>query len=86
MKFRLELATQARKQLDKLQSEDRARLIAALHQMGNDPYTGDIQRLKDHRFAWRRRVGNYRILYDLNPEIRLILIARIERRSTTTYR
>jgi mRNA interferase RelE/StbE len=86
MKFRLELATQARKQLDKLQSEDRARLIAALHQMCSDPYTGDIQRLKGHRFAWRRRVGNYRILYDLNPEIRLILIARIERRSTTTYR
>ena len=45
MKFRLELATQARKQLDKLQSEDRARLIAALHQMCSDPYTGDIQRL-----------------------------------------
>ena len=86
MNFRLELATQARKQLDKLPNEDRTRLIAALQQMGNDPYAGDIQRLKGHRFAWRPRVGNYRILYDLNPEIRFILIARIERRSTTTYR
>ena len=86
MNFRLELATQARKQLDKLPNEDRMRLIAALQQMVNDPYADDIQRLKGHRFAWRRRVGNYRILYDLNPEIRLIVIARIERRSTTTYR
>ena len=54
--------------------------------MGDDPYAGDVQRLKGHRFAWRRRVGTYRILYDLNLEIRLILIARIERRSSTTYR
>ena len=47
---------------------------------------GDIQRLKGHRFGWRRRVGNYRILYDLDPVAQLIIIARIERRSTTTYR
>lgn len=54
--------------------------------MGNDPYTGDMQRLKGHRFGWRRRVGNYRILDDLDPMARLILLARIERRSTTSYR
>jgi len=86
MSFRLELATQPRKQLDKLPSEDRTRVIAALKQMGDDPYTEDIQRLKAHRFGWRRRVGSYRIPYDLDPVARLIVIARIERRSTTTYR
>ncbi len=86
MNFRLELATQARKQLDRLPNDDRIRIIAALKQMSVDPYTGDIQRLKGHRFGWRRRLGNYRILYDLDPAVRLILIARIERRGTTTYR
>ena len=86
MNFRLELATQARKQLDKLPNEDRTRIIAVLKQMGNDPYTGDIQRLKGYRFGWRSRIGSYRILYDLDPVLHPILIARIERRSTTTYR
>jgi len=86
MNYRLELATPARKQLDKLPNQDRTRIIAALKQMGNDPYGGDIQRLKGHRFGWRRRIGNYRILYDLDPVARSIVIARIERRGTTTYR
>jgi mRNA-degrading endonuclease RelE of RelBE toxin-antitoxin system len=86
MSFRLELATQARKQLDKLPNEDRTRVIASLQQMSGDPYSGDIQRLKGHRFGWRRPVGNYRILYDLDPVARVIVIARIERRGTTTYR
>ncbi len=34
MNFRLELASQARKQLDKLPNDDRARILAALKQMG----------------------------------------------------
>ena len=37
-------------------------------------------------FGWRRRVGNYRVIYDLIPEQRVIIVSRIERRTTTTYR
>jgi mRNA-degrading endonuclease RelE of RelBE toxin-antitoxin system len=54
--------------------------------MANDPFTGDIARLKAHRFGWRRRVGDYRILYDLDPINRFLDIGLIERRSSTTYR
>jgi mRNA interferase RelE/StbE len=86
MNFRVELATPARRQLDKLPNEERARILASLARMGDDPYAGDIQRLKGHRFGWRRRVGNYRILYDLDPVSRVVIVARIERRGTTTYR
>jgi mRNA-degrading endonuclease RelE of RelBE toxin-antitoxin system len=54
--------------------------------MAYDPFTGDIVRLKGHRFSWRRRVGSYRILYDLDPINRAISVGLIERRTTTTYR
>jgi mRNA-degrading endonuclease RelE of RelBE toxin-antitoxin system len=54
--------------------------------MQNDPYAGDVAPLKGEPFAWRRRVGNYRIMYALIPERRYILVSRIERRTTTTYR
>lgn len=54
--------------------------------MAADPFTGDIARLKGERFGWRRRVGNYRIFYDLDPVNRLIFVRLIERRTTTTYR
>jgi mRNA-degrading endonuclease RelE of RelBE toxin-antitoxin system len=54
--------------------------------MQDDPYTGDIARLQGELFGWRRRVGNYRVIYDLIPEQRVIIVSRIERRTTTTYR
>jgi mRNA interferase RelE/StbE len=84
--YSLELAKRARKQLDLLPPDDRARILAALHQMADDPYSGDIKRLKGHRFGWRRRVGDYRILYDLDSVRSVIIVAMVERRTTTTYR
>jgi len=40
--------------------------------MEADPFSGDITRLQPT--GWRRRVGNYRIFYDLDIEERLIVI------------
>lgn len=65
---------------------DGARLHRALDQMAGDPFSGDIVRLKGHRFGWRRRVGDYRILYDLDPVNRVVAIGLIARCTTSTYR
>jgi mRNA-degrading endonuclease RelE of RelBE toxin-antitoxin system len=50
-----------------------------------DPFHGDIKRLQANPSGWRRRVGNYRIIYDVYFEQRLIVIAGIVRRTSTTY-
>jgi mRNA-degrading endonuclease RelE of RelBE toxin-antitoxin system len=53
--------------------------------MQEDPFQGDITRLQGQPTAWRRPVGNYRVLYDLYFDQRLIVVAGIVRRSSTTY-
>lgn len=53
--------------------------------METDPFQGDLKRLKGKPSAWRRRVGNYRILFDLDFETRTIVIHGILRRTTATY-
>lgn len=53
--------------------------------MRQDPFTGDIARLHGQPTAWRRRVGDWRILYDLYPDRQLIVVASFRRRTTTTY-
>jgi len=40
----------------------------------------------DSDFAFRRRVGDWRILFDASPERRVIEVADVARRSSTTYR
>jgi len=85
MRWNVQLAGPAQKQFAKLPAKDQARVRAALLAMEQDPFRGDIQRLKGQPTAWRRRVGNYRIIYDLYFEQRLIVVAAILRRTSTTY-
>jgi mRNA-degrading endonuclease RelE of RelBE toxin-antitoxin system len=53
--------------------------------MQEDPFRGDVKRLKGQPNAWRRRVGSYRIIYDLYFESRLIVVVGVLRRTSTTY-
>ena len=85
MAWNLQLAGPAQKDFRRLPSRDQARVRAALLTMQEDPFEGDIKRLQGQPTAWRRRVGNYRVLYDLYFDQRLIVIAGIVRRSSTTY-
>jgi mRNA-degrading endonuclease RelE of RelBE toxin-antitoxin system len=54
--------------------------------MEQNPFTGDIQRLENQPTAFRRRVGDWRIFFDVYPEQRLVEVTDIVRRTTTTYR
>jgi mRNA-degrading endonuclease RelE of RelBE toxin-antitoxin system len=55
----------------------------ALDALQSDPFSGDIKRLQPP--AWRRRVGNYRVFYDLLVGDHTIVVTAIKRRTSTTY-
>jgi mRNA interferase RelE/StbE len=84
MAWSLQLAGPAQKDFKKLPAKDQERVRQTLLAMQQDPFQGDIQRLKGQLTAWRRRMGNYRIIYDLYLDTHRI-VARILRRSSTTY-
>lgn len=85
MAWKLQIAEPAQKDFRKLPANDQRRVKAALLAMQEEPFSGDIQRLKGQPTAWRRRVGNHRIIYDLYTEERLIVVSGILRRTSTTY-
>lgn len=85
MAWNLQVAGPAQKDFRRLPPRDQALVKSALRLMQENPFQGDIKRLKGQSTAWRRRVGNYRILYDLYVDQRLIVVAGIVRRSSTTY-
>jgi mRNA interferase RelE/StbE len=85
MAWNLRITGPAQKEFQKLPARDQARVKDALLAMQQDPFSGDIKRLKGQAAAWRRRVGNYRIVYDLHVEEQRIVVAGILRRSSTTY-
>ena len=85
MKWELLLAGHAKKALKRMPAADRRRLLAALDAMEQDPFSGDVVRLKAQPIAWRRRGGDWRILFDIEPERRRVLVHDIVRRTSTTY-
>ncbi len=54
--------------------------------MARDPFAGDIVPLAQQPAAYRRRVGNWRILFDVDTYLHLIEVRLIQRRTTTTYK
>lgn len=79
------LAGPAHKSLKRIPPHDQARVRAALDEMEVNPLRGDIRKLKAGREGFRRRVGDWRIFFDLYPEERRVVVTAIERRTSTTY-
>ncbi len=59
--------------------------MAALNAMQADPLSGDVVKLTGQD-AFRRRVGNYRIIFRIDFKSVAVGIIDIQRRTTTTYR
>lgn len=57
-----------------------------LEEMARDPFKGDVEQIKDQPTAFRRRVGDWRIFFDVYPHLRRVEVPKVERRTTTTYR
>jgi mRNA-degrading endonuclease RelE of RelBE toxin-antitoxin system len=84
MNWTLLVTKPARKALEKLPNSDQLRIEHALDELENNPFSGDIKHLQPS--GWRRRVGNYRIFYDLLIAEKKIVVIEISRRTSTTYR
>jgi mRNA-degrading endonuclease RelE of RelBE toxin-antitoxin system len=76
----------ADKNVARAPEKERNQLRRALEEMQENPKSGDVVPLKNERAAFRRRVGHWRLFFDLYPERELVDVVAIERRTTTTYR
>ncbi len=85
MNWKLFVTGPARKQLRRLPAKDRARVSGALLEMQRDPFSGDLARLTAQPAAWRRRVGSYRILFDVEYGQMSVVETAVLRRTSTTY-
>ncbi|MGO9274438.1 MAG: type II toxin-antitoxin system RelE family toxin [Terriglobia bacterium] len=83
-KWLVVLAGPARRSLKRIPPHDQTRIRAAIDEMETDPFQGDIKYLRGQD-GLRRRVGNWRIFFRLEPAQRVLYVTSIERRTSTTY-
>jgi len=85
MSWAVAVSNRARRNLKRVPAADQQRILAVLEAMRADPLSGDIVKLAGQD-AFRRRVGNYRIIFGIDFKTLVVGILDIRRRTTTTYR
>ena len=75
MRYRLEISSRAAKELRKLPGSIRARIEAAIEGLADDPRPSRCKKLRGDA-GWRIRVGDYRILYDIQDDVLIVTVLR----------
>lgn len=71
--------------LKKISQGDAKAILVVIKLLPVNPYFGDIQKMKGEKSVWRRRVGSYRIFYKIKVSEEIILVFKLERRTSKTY-
>ena len=81
MSYRVEFTAAAARQVKKLPRPARDRVLDAIEDLGEDPRPHGAKKLVGEQTAWRIRVGDYRVIYDvLDAELTVNIVRAAHRR------
>jgi mRNA-degrading endonuclease RelE of RelBE toxin-antitoxin system len=83
--WHLEIRAKVLRTVARFPKKDRDRIIQVLEMLPNDPFTGDVEKMVGEINVWRRRVGAYRIFYELRATERIVYVYTVKRRTSKTY-
>jgi mRNA interferase RelE/StbE len=78
--YHLYLSASAEKQFAKLSASLRRRMGEAFDGLRQNPRPRGCVKLKGEEVLWRIRVGDYRILYDIEDDKLIVLVVRVAHR------
>jgi mRNA interferase RelE/StbE len=78
--YRVLLERAAEKDLARLSSEIHNRIIPAIQALATNPRPPGCRKLAGSKHDWRIRVGDYRVIYEIADEIRVVRINRVRHR------
>lgn len=81
----LVITNPAERGLRKVQRIDLEHINEAFSEMCTDPYSGDVKFLRGVGQTFRRRVGDWRIFFELDKTQQSIVILAVKRRGSNTY-
>ena len=84
MAYSLKLHRDLEKQLQRIPKKQRARLVATMRSLRENPRPQGAVKLMD--LLYRVRKGEYRIVYAVFDEENVIIVSKVARRTEATYR
>ncbi|GAA2969928.1 type II toxin-antitoxin system RelE/ParE family toxin [Glutamicibacter sp. BW77] len=78
--YRVEFTTAAAKELKKLDSGIRRRILSGIAELEQDPRPAECKKLAGETNAWWIRVGDYRVFYEVIDNILVVTVVRVAHR------
>jgi len=75
----------AAKQLGKISKTDQGTVYDAVQALAHMPNVHNVKILTHHQYGYRLRVGNYRVLFDWDGQIKIVNIEEVKKRDERTY-
>jgi mRNA interferase RelE/StbE len=80
MAFRIEWKKSTRKDLRKLSADTAERIVEAVENLAENPFPNGVEKLSGSEHAYRIRLGDYRIVYEVVAESKMVEIQRVRHR------
>ncbi len=80
MTYRIELAPAALRQLRKLDRAAQRRVQAAIELLATEPRPTGAKKLVGGTGEWRVRTGDYRVVYQIDDDVLLVLVIAVGHR------
>ena len=80
MIYRVRLTSTAEKERKQLPAPLRARIDSAIEELKTNPRPPGVTKLSGSDNDWRIRVGDYRIVYEIDDSARVVTVWRIAHR------
>ena len=74
MIYRVEFTTAAARQIKKIDRSARDRILAVIESLAHDPRPPASTKLVGEAIAWRVRVGDYRVIYDVDDDVLTVTV------------
>lgn len=69
----------------KLPISDQTKINEVIKLLPENVFAGDALKVQGEENVWRRRIGQYRLFYELHKNEGIVFVFRLERRSSKTY-
>ena len=79
MIYTIDILRSAQKSLSRINRQDQERIIAAIEDLAEEPRPSGCKKLTG-RSAWRIRIGNYRVIYEIQDDRLVITVLNIGHR------
>jgi mRNA interferase RelE/StbE len=78
--YQVEIAPAAQRQIRKLTTDVQQKIIQRLEALAVDPYPAGVVKMRGEQSLYRVRLGDYRIIYEIQDEELLILVLKVGHR------